>query len=309
MAARVLPHRLVQQVILWKHKDEIREQEQTRRSLGLPSISALRLSSIRTSDTLFVLGSGRSINDMSEDCFAGIARHDSLGFNFWLAHPFVPTLYLFYPGATTNPEDRARLDGLFHCLMAERADEYREVPKIVTDLWHHNAGMIRGCPDAFMTRLHAAEREIIFARNPRELAHSLRALDARGVFAADSPAHPVERLFKYCASLTAVLALALHMGHKRVVLCGIDLHDSKYFYEDVERYPHMAGFHGSPTPGAPVHATIGRWSPLMMPIDEVVYGMRDVLYAPRGVELYVENAASALYPRIPVMDDTAWARL
>ena len=45
----------------------------------------------RKSDTLFVLGSGASIHDLNETEWAAIAAADSVGFNNWSLHPFIPT--------------------------------------------------------------------------------------------------------------------------------------------------------------------------------------------------------------------------
>ena len=49
----------------------------------------------KTSDTLFVLGSGPSINDLTADDWATIGTHNSVGFNWWMVHDFVPSFYLF----------------------------------------------------------------------------------------------------------------------------------------------------------------------------------------------------------------------
>ena len=51
------------------------------------------LSSYKQSDTLFILGSGGSIATCSDKQWETIGKHDSIGFNFWLLHEFVPTYF------------------------------------------------------------------------------------------------------------------------------------------------------------------------------------------------------------------------
>lgn len=47
----------------------------------------------RSSDTLFVLGSGASVCQYSHDQWATIGMADSIGMNNWILHDFVPTFY------------------------------------------------------------------------------------------------------------------------------------------------------------------------------------------------------------------------
>src|SRR5205085_6794487 len=76
--------------LLWLPRYEL-----ARRRGRFPLLGNLDLSQLKTSDTLFILGSGPSINAISPDRWEAIARSDSIGFNFWLYHPFVPKIYFF----------------------------------------------------------------------------------------------------------------------------------------------------------------------------------------------------------------------
>ena len=48
----------------------------------------------KTSDTLFILGSGPSICELNSKHFKIISDHDSIGFGFWCIHDFAPTYYM-----------------------------------------------------------------------------------------------------------------------------------------------------------------------------------------------------------------------
>jgi len=53
-------------------------------------LSALNISHYKKSDTLFVLGSGESINKLGLDAWDVIKKNDTVSFKYWLIHDFVP---------------------------------------------------------------------------------------------------------------------------------------------------------------------------------------------------------------------------
>jgi hypothetical protein len=48
-------------------------------------------------DTLFILGSGASVEDLGPEYFREINSQVSVGINAWPLHHFVPDLYAFEP--------------------------------------------------------------------------------------------------------------------------------------------------------------------------------------------------------------------
>lgn len=54
------------------------------------------------SSTLFILGSGSSVLDLTGAHFEHIRQNASLGINVWAIHPFVPDAYCFETGQQTN---------------------------------------------------------------------------------------------------------------------------------------------------------------------------------------------------------------
>lgn len=51
------------------------------------------LKKYKTSDRIYILGSGRSVLDITEKQWEEIEKHDSIGFNHWYVHKHVPTFY------------------------------------------------------------------------------------------------------------------------------------------------------------------------------------------------------------------------
>ncbi|MGC1298446.1 MAG: hypothetical protein WA869_25750, partial [Alloacidobacterium sp.] len=79
------------------------------------------MASLRASDTLFILGSAWSINDISDERWQIIGRHDSVGINFWPVHPFVPRFFHFEDIAY---DEQPVMYDAFRGLLERRAEAY-----------------------------------------------------------------------------------------------------------------------------------------------------------------------------------------
>ena len=94
--AKQLPHPLLFRLY---HHTRLREESPRATKAaalsGLPLLETLDIESLRASDTLFALGSAWSINDIADERWRIIGRHDSVGINFWPVHPFVPRFFHF----------------------------------------------------------------------------------------------------------------------------------------------------------------------------------------------------------------------
>jgi hypothetical protein len=114
-----------------------------RRAEGLPPFRLAEASARKTSDTLVVLGSGRSVCRLDAADWQRIGRdHDTLGLNFWMLHPFTPTFYQFEAGPT--PECTRQ----FEDFLAERASRMRDVLMLYKDLERHRLDLSRLPPAA-----------------------------------------------------------------------------------------------------------------------------------------------------------------
>ena len=52
-----------------------------------------QLKKFKTSDRIYILGSGKSILDITKEEWKVIKKHDTIGFNHWYVHDFEPTFY------------------------------------------------------------------------------------------------------------------------------------------------------------------------------------------------------------------------
>ena len=71
------------------------KRDYTNNKYGLIPLGYDLVKKYKKSDTLFILGSGSTINKISDKQWGKIDDHDSIGFNFWLVHDFVPDFFKF----------------------------------------------------------------------------------------------------------------------------------------------------------------------------------------------------------------------
>ena len=294
--AKKLPHpALMRLYYAWYFLREVPRCRTARRKAGLPLFGEVDLEQLKSSEVLFVLGSGPSVNRIPAERWQAIARADTVGFNFWLFHPFVPKLYFIE--SLAYDEYPFGYDTLLR-IFEQRAADYAETPKVVMELQRRGRQTIFDLSAESKRRLYAAYNISALCRDQAELGASIAYLRKKGIFRRSRRR---DFMFKYASSVTTMLALAANMGYRKVVLCGVDLNQQIYFYQDPHLYPETSALsieprgarHGSMVP-----------VPFRVPADLVILEMKRQVLDPAGMELYVENRSSALWPRIPEAPDS-----
>ena len=275
---------------------------QISRRTGLPMLQSLKLSPLKTSDTVFILGSGASINQIPDAKWKVIGSHDSIAMNFWLVHPFVPRIYLFEN--IKSGEDQDLMLEVFRDFLERRAGDYRDTVKIISEFVPLTERQLAlDIPEAFQRSLYIGYSANIIARDARELVTGLRYMLKKGVFRQRDH---IAWHFKCAGSVLAALSLAVCMGYKRIVLCGIDLGNGEYFYQDPERYPEARDWEF--TPRNRLHPAARRL-PWLVPAQEVIVHFKRLVLDPAQIELFVENRSSALFPQIAELSSEALSQL
>ena len=268
---------------------ELRKDEYCRRRARVRNFDDLDLRAIKRSDTLFILASGASINQISPARWDAIASHDSIGFNFWPIHAFVPTLYFV---ETIQRKDDHDMFEAFCRIARQRAQDYASVIKVVTELRNAHPRARFAGSEEFPGPWYMLRTFPVAASNEAEFAYGLNYLRSWGLF---DPADCVRTVFKQASTLSCLVALAVRMQYRNIVLCGVDLNHSEYFYQNAALYPQTASLEFSPrdTP----HATNSPM-PWRVTIESVILEMKRQLLDPLGIQLHVENRSSALWPKI-----------
>lgn len=247
-------------------------------------LTAEAASRLRKSDTVFVFGSGASLNDLSPSDWSHIGRHDVFGFNAFYYQHWVPVG--------------------FHLLRGGLYGELR---------WRRYAGEVA---DAIAA--NPLYRDTVFVMQEEYLAHFTNQLigyrlfpPAKGILryatARDAGRLPTASLGEGLRHLVGTLSDAVNcafcLGWRQIVLVGVDLYDSRYFFLPADQTMTVDRTHATVV-GAPVNALGGNR------FDEKHYttrnGIVDLMaewrrfFDQRGIRLSVYNPRSLLAEGLPI---------
>ena len=245
----------------------------------------------RKSDTVFIMGSGPSINSLSSAQFEEIGLNDSIGFNFWPAHEVVPTHYVLQ-----LPRAGAYRESLIELLML-RQDDYGT-----------SEVMVRGDHTFRDDAFHQMGPRLIQNRKlwylPELAIHSQVQIDPKDLieffwFLGFLEHGTVSRAVpKWRGTLGLILSLAYQMGYTNIVLCGIDMNDSSHFYDDPlyrDRFPGLS----LPEPGASNIDTFESVGYSKNTVSRYVAEFARFAYERSGTQLFLASPGSRLEGIIP----------
>jgi hypothetical protein len=302
---KLLPHPILLRIYnQWYVREQRSTLQEVSTKAGVPLSSELRLPELRTSDTACILGSGPSVNRITRSRWDAIAKTDSIGLNFWPFHPFVPRFYFFESIVPHSVEHHVpeNMYPAVRKMLADNAQRYKDVIKFITDLKSvDQSQLIYELPPAFRTNLWTAYTVPVVARTEEEFARGLRYVRDRG--ALQKAAH-FDWIFKYNGSITGIIDFALKMGHRRIVLCGVDMKQQAYYYQDRQFFPEQCDLEF--VDRKLVHHT-ARPQQWMVGMADVLALMKSEILDPAGVELYIETTESALYPALPLVPEDVLA--
>ena len=168
----------------------------------------------RSSDTVFILGSGGSVAAIGDEGWSHIRNHDSFGFNFWLIHPHRPNLY-FIEGVRFLEGYRVMMEW-FH----KRQRSYQGIPLVIEyKLWSHWGCRLEDLPDTI--RAHAYLNAPCF--KPTYDQDRMRRYLRRWRALGSNPVNQLVNMIHHRASVSALVATAYCLGYRKIVLVGVDL--------------------------------------------------------------------------------------
>lgn len=232
----------------------------------------------KRSDTCTFLGSGSSINRITPEQWRLISQTDIWAVNNWVYHPSVVPNFYHIEVKHYNYE-----------LIQKRLLEKRDAYKNVHFLFQHGKKIKVSGVRRPLHQVTFAEAEkyryYLQARDPKRTHKPLNANYT-----------PAPKLItkSYDMSVTSVLEMIWRFGYKTVVLCGVDLYDSLYFwtggdlmYGEVHHQTNKA--HEDKDPAEP-HACHR--------IKDFIVDFDRRWMRPKNRNLFVLNQDSALYPEV-----------
>jgi len=261
------------------------------RQNNIKTLPELDLKHKVNSDTLFILGSGSSINELNNAQWEKIEQNNSIGFNFWLIHDFVPTFFCY-----EEPSNENERKNIFYTILDQKKENLSKTPIIAKDLLDRSISFSR-IPRSLFPNFYLSYdfdipirgRDDVMNLSLEILARSRRICKASGL----------SFLYGYTASLSYLIFFALACGYDNIVLCGVDLNNSMYFYEENKDYYRSKGIivPKSVQPQG-CHSTNVR-TKKKVPIDKVISSINEKMLVPNKTKLWVAKRSSALYPYLP----------
>jgi hypothetical protein len=272
------------------------------------NINEIDLIKYKSSDTVFILGSGSSITQISDDKWDHIDQHDSIGLNRWPIHEFIPTYHVFETRMDPEYEDFTQT---YWKLLDRRQKEYSQIPIILKGLSSlYRKLSLEDIPNWLIGKLilscDSSYHNILTPASPSGRNETLlQYLYNRGQFQPGK----MNVLYRKRGSISYLIHLALYLGYNKIVLCGVDMVDSAYFFDENNEYYKKKNIPIPRTPTAEYdnhddsepHKT-NDLSAGKLTLEKIIYSLNDLILESYNVDLYVENTKSALYPRLPVYE-------
>lgn len=270
---------------------------------GYATVNTRELSASRKSDTVFILGSGPSINDISTKEWEVIDQHDSWGFNFWFCHPFIPTAY--FVQSVIRPESDSdiieRLDDLIYTMLKDKTKEYENVnlflrgdginhekfhdTKLGKFVLNHQGFTKRIVPELPVSSKNRIDLDLLYGQ-----------LKKLGFYDTHDEPWPVP---KFGGSITELISLAAILGYKKIVLCGIDMNDGGHFYDQkeyYEKYPFLKEL-SERNNKAKGHVHMNK-SIRKFTVKDLILGLNQFVGKEFGAGIYTYSKKSKLYPEL-----------
>ena len=164
----------------------------------------------RQSQTVFIFGSGASLNEIAPQTWAHIAAHDTFGFTAFIYQRWIPVRYHLLRGGIEGS-------------LAWRA--YAEDFCATLNANHHFA-------DAIL--ILQGEYSAMFANQIlgyHLIRPNTRIFRYRTAYGGDLPTRSLSEGVRHIhGTLTDAVNIAACMGWTQIVLAGVDLYDSRYFW-------------------------------------------------------------------------------
>lgn len=270
-------------------KDDLFTSSQAQAAgVRLLSISDLqrRLGPKSQAETFYILGSGASIEDLTRVHFNHIGKQASVGINNWGVHPFVPDIYsLESVPWVGDGQDFSRA-----MRFLDREDIYSRQPEILI-LRPKSASEIEQIsvlPGNLRASVNFYGRVTPATREDSNLVGDIAE------FVTNISLRYPSVILDSGASVVRMVVLGMLLGFRRIVMAGVDLNGSPYFWETNPQYvSHLV----SPPPvNNQVSSKHETTSSSNRPFDAITMlrALDDFFRSERGGQLLVTSPNSAL---------------
>lgn len=244
----------------------------------------------------FVLGGGPSINFLQTLEWSHIGDNTSLGINNWMVHAFEPT-YLMIEPIRPNDHNLSIIEWQYKSIVA-----YAKTTKcsfLIKDFGSYGSKSLDFLSRKYPERSFVIPKFSIAGRTLGTQRFVGRFLSKWGF---DKSFFLFSRV-----SVTLAISFAISLGYKKIVLCGVDLNDASYFFED-NSFQSRSGIDlppGSGQTNASVHSTMDK-NVRKLTAEDAIKVFYDEILKKNEIDLYVGSDTSLLSRWLPLY---SWPRV
>ena len=249
------------------------------------NVSPLEGLTTKNNNTLFILGSGASIEDLRPEHFDEISEGVSVGINNWPIHDFIADAYSFEASRST-----AKKRALSRCL--NRDELLKKNPFLLLYSSYFDQGGSHGIdiPEALKTNARIYTSVPSFTRT-KSLLYQAMAEHFREI---KKGALPRNVALGQNASIERIASLGVTHGFGDIVFVGVDLNNTEYFFEKNPEYLKKRGIDAIPTgQSGDVHKTADP-TQKRFPATIFINAMAAAAKTCFGTNMWAANRASAL---------------
>ena len=175
-------------------------------------ISIVDLKKLKSSNKIFIFGSGYSLNDVTHDEYDYINKHDTLSFNQFYKQDFIDLTYYIV-------REVGKSKNAFQ--MNETLSDFQE--NFLRDRYKKTTFLLQDDLTATMS----IEIESRFLLPQGSTLSKFKTFSRKLV---PPPSKLNSGLVHYGGTLSDAICFAYQMDYKEIILCGVDLNDRRYFF-------------------------------------------------------------------------------
>lgn len=280
--------------------EAMREQQHVRAQSRLtgfhiftPNSFARLLPAKPHADTLFILGSGPSVRELTANHFSHIEEQRSVGINNWGIHKFVPDFFSLE--SVPSVGDGENLERAISFLRRSEIEQAQPALLVLRPRTGEHLHALESLPRSLQGRTMFYGRISPVTRKTTNLERDLRLTLRQLLIRFPSV------FLDSGASVLRMTGLAVSLKLSRIVFVGVDLNTKSYFWENNRDYPLDKGATmalNNQVQTAALHETMTTQS-RPFSVIEMLDSMRKELSAQHGVQMFVASENSELAKIMP----------
>lgn len=166
----------------------------------------------KKSEKIYILGCGSSINNITDEEWDLISKHDSIGVNYFYFHDFKPTAHFVELGKS---------QAAFNCIHEFLLCNKERNEPVFMQIRHliYNETRLKSNKE----RVHLYSPTTMQSKNTHILKKYLKLFYF--------PPSKNKPLIHHCSTLDCVINFAVRQGYKKICLVGVDLNNNQYFWD------------------------------------------------------------------------------